>query len=136
MKGNEVRVVFFLQPVNQFKDGEVTKVEKSFWSHFGFRSLLLLLGLLLGLGVLAYVLVQIEGPVPVVSTTNAPNTTATTRTTSLTSTSAPTTTAQPDPGNSTGMITDLSPGCQNITSSVIKLSQSKNKSIHFDLENV
>ena len=131
MKGNEVRVVFFLQPVNQFKDGEVTKVEKSFWSHFGFRSLLLLLGLLLGLGVLAYVLVQIESPVPVVSTTNAPNTTS-----SVTSTSALTTTTQPEPGNSTGMITDLSPGCQNITSSVIKLSQSKNKSIHFDLENV
>ena len=133
MKGNEARVVFFLQPVNQFKDGEVTKVEKSIWSHFGFRSLLLLLGLLLGLGVLAYVLVQIESPVPVVSTTNAPNTTATTRTTSLTSTSAPTTTTQPEPGNSTGMITDSSPGCQNITSSVIKLSQCKNKNIHFDL---
>ena len=58
MKGNEVRVVFFLQPVNQFKDGEVTKVEKSFWSHFGFRSLLLLLGLLLGLGVLVFVFLQ------------------------------------------------------------------------------
>ena len=131
MKGNEARVVFFLQPVNQFKDGEVTKVEKSFWSHFGFRSLLLLLGLLLGLGVLAYVLVQIEGPVPVVSTTNAPNTTS-----SVTSTSALTTTTQPEPGNSTGMITDLSPGCQNITSSVTKLSKSKNKNINFDLENM
>ena len=119
MKGNEVRVVFFLQPVNQFKDGEVTKVEKSFWSHFGFRSLLLLLGLLLGLGVLAYVLVQVESPVPVVSTTNAPNTTATTSTTSLTLTSAPTTTTQPEPGNSTGMITDLSPGCQNVTNQLI-----------------
>ena len=115
MKGNEVRVVFFLQPVNQFKDGEVTKVEKSFWSHFGFRSLLLLLGLLLGLGVLAYVLVQVESPVPVVSTTNAPTTTAATRTTSVTSTSASTTTTEPL--NSSGMITDLSPGCQNTTSS-------------------
>ena len=119
MKGNEARVVFFLQPVDQFKDGEVTKVKKSFWNYFGFRSLLLLLGLLLGLGVLAYVLVQIEGPVPVVSTTYAPTTTATTRTTSVTSTSAPTTTTRPEPGNSTGMITDLSPGRPNIKNQLI-----------------
>ena len=132
MKGNEARVVFFLQPVNQFKDGEVTKVEKSFWSHFGFQSLLLLLGLLLGLGVLAYVLVQVESPQPVVSTTNAPNTTATTRTTSVTSTSASTTTTQPV--NSSGMITDLSSGVQNRTSTVNKPSQSKN--ILFDLEDL
>ena len=129
MKGNEARVVFFLQPVDKFKDGEVTKVEKSFCSHFGFRSLVLLLGLLLGLGVLAYVLVQMEGPVPVASTTNAPATTATTRTTSVTSTSAPTIATQPEPGNSSGMITDLSPGCQNITSSANKLSQIKNINI-------
>ena len=120
MKGNEARVVFFLHPVNQFKDGEGAKVQKSLGSFFGFRSLLLLLGLLLGLGVLAYVLMaQIEGRVPVVSTTNASNTTATTRTTSVTLTSAwNTTTAsgpggpQPGPGNSSGMITDSSPGDQ------------------------
>ena len=98
---------------------------KSFWCHSGFRSLLLLLGILLGLGVLAYVLVQIESPVPVLSTTNAPTTTATTRTTSVTWTSALTTTTQPEPRSSTGMITDLSPGWQNITSSINKLSQSK-----------
>ena len=58
MKGNEARVVFFLHPVNQFKDGEVAEVKKSLWGFFGFRSLLLLLGLLLGLGVLVYVLLQ------------------------------------------------------------------------------
>ena len=118
MKGNEARVVFFLHPVNQFKDGEVAKVKKSFWSFFGFRSLILLLGLLLGLGVLAYVLMaQIGSRAPVVSTTNAPIATTTTRTTSVTLTSAVTTTTasgpgepQPGPGNSSGMITDSSPG--------------------------
>ena len=119
MKGNEARVVFFLHPVNQFKDGEVAEVKKSLWSFFGFRSvILLLLGLLLGLGVLAYVLMtQIGGPLPVVSTTTASIPTATTRTTSVTLTSAPTTTTasepgepQPGPGNVNGMITDSSPG--------------------------
>ena len=119
MKGNEARVVFFLHPVNQFKDGEVAKVKKSLWSFFGFRSLLLLLlGLLLGLGVLAYVLMaQIGDRAPVVSTTNASITTATTMTTSVTLTSSPTATTasgpggpQPGPGNSSGMITDSSPG--------------------------
>ena len=125
MKGNEARVVFFLHPVNQFKDGEVAKVEKSFWSFFGFRPLLLpiLLGLLLGLGVLAYLLMaQREGRVPVVSTINASIATATTRTTSVTLNSAPTTTTATEPGgpelgpaNSSGMIADLSPGIQKQT---------------------
>ena len=121
MKGNEARVVFFLHPVNQFKDGEVAEVKKSLWSFFGFPSLLLLLlGLLLGLGVLAYVLMaQTNGTAPEVSTTTASITTATTRTTSVTLTSAPTTTTasgpggpQPGPGNSSGMITDSSLGNQ------------------------
>ena len=121
MKGNEARVVFFLHPVNQFKDGEVAEVKKSLWSFFGFRSLLLLLlGLLLGLGVLAYVLMaQTNGTAPEVLTTTASITTATTRTTSVTLTSAATTTTasepsepQPGPGNSSGMITDSSPGNQ------------------------
>ena len=94
MKGNEARVVFFLQPVDQFRDGEVAKVEKSFWSYFGFRSLLLL-GLLLGLGFLAYVLAQIEGPEPAVSTTTAPTTTTVTTTSTTTTAHDNTTTVSP-----------------------------------------
>ena len=100
MKGNEARVVFFLQPVDQFKDGEVAKVGKPFWSYFGLRSLLLL-GLILGLGVFAYVMVQIDHE-PLVSTTPAPITSATTSTTVKT-TSTPTavdnntTTTSPSP---------------------------------------
>lgn len=97
MKGNEARVVFFLQPVDQFRDGEVAKVEKSFWSYFGFRSLLLL-GLLLGLGFLAYVayvLAQIEGPEPAVSTTTAPTTTTVTTTSTTTTANDNTTTVSP-----------------------------------------
>ena len=126
MKGNEARVVFFLHPVNQFKDGEVAEVKKSLWSFFGFRSVLLLLGLLLGLSVLAYVLMtQTEGRAPEVSTTNSSFPTATTRTTSVTLTSAVTTTTasepgepQPGPGNSSGMITDSSPGIQKQTKQI------------------
>ena len=53
MKGNEARVVFFLHPVDQLKDGQVSKV-KPHRSSFGL-GLLLLLGLLVGLGVLVYV---------------------------------------------------------------------------------
>ena len=83
MKGNEALVVFFLQPVDQFKDGEVAKVRNPFWSSFGLRSLLLL-GLILGLGLLAYVLVQIENHEPKVSTTLAPITAATTTKTETT----------------------------------------------------
>ena len=98
MKGNEARVVFFLQPVDQFRDGEVAKVEKSFWSYFGFRSLLLL-GLLLGLGFLTYVLAQIEGQEPAVSTTTAPTTTTvtTTSTTTTANDNITTTTESPSP---------------------------------------
>ena len=96
MKGNEARVVFFLQPVDQFRDGEVAKAEKSFWSYFGFRSLLLL-GLLLGLGFLAYVLAQIEGPEPPVSTTTAPTTTTVTTTSTTTTAHDNTTTVSPSP---------------------------------------
>ena len=120
MKGNEARVVFFLHPVNQFKDGEVAEVKKSLWSFFGFRSLLLLLGLILGLGVLAYVLMApIESRAPLVSTTNASIATETTRNTSVTLSSAPTTSTasglggpQPGPGNSSGTIADSGPGIQ------------------------
>ena len=56
MKGNEARVVFFLHPVDQLKDGQVSRV-RPLRSSF-VVSFLLLLGLLLGLGVLVYVLLQ------------------------------------------------------------------------------
>ena len=80
MKGNEVRIVFFLQPVDQFKDGEVTKMESplrnyfrriwgsySFWIPLGFCALFLISL------VLALALTLKEGPPqPVVTTTTAP----------------------------------------------------------------
>ena len=56
MKGNEARVVFFLHPLNQLKDGQVSRVQP-LRSSFGV-TFLFLLGLLLGLGVLVYVLLQ------------------------------------------------------------------------------
>ena len=56
MKGNEARVVFFLHPVDQLKDGKVSRV-KPLRSSFVVR-FLFLLGLLLGLGVLVYVFLQ------------------------------------------------------------------------------
>ena len=56
MKGNEARVVFFLHAVDQLKDGQVSKV-KPLRRSFAV-SVLLLLGLLLGLGVLIFVLLQ------------------------------------------------------------------------------
>ena len=52
MKGNEARVVFFLHPVDQLKDGQVSKV-KTLGSSFGILSLLLLF-FLLALGLLLY----------------------------------------------------------------------------------
>ena len=56
MKGNEARVVFFLHPVDQLKDGQVSRV-KPLRSSFVVR-FLFLLGLLLGLAVLVYVFLQ------------------------------------------------------------------------------
>ena len=56
MKGNEARVVFFLHPVDQLKDGQVSKVQPLRRSFA--VSVLLLLGLLLGLGVRIFVLLQ------------------------------------------------------------------------------
>ena len=61
MKGNEARVVFFLHPVDQVRDGKVAKVEP-LRNSLGVASLLLV-ALLLGLGVLGYLFL------PVVSTT-------------------------------------------------------------------
>ena len=54
MKGNEARMVLFLHPVDHLKEGQVSKV-KPLRNSFGV-SVLLLLGLLLGLGVLLYLL--------------------------------------------------------------------------------
>ena len=57
MKGNEARVVFFLHPVDQLKDGQLSKV-KPLRSSFGIR-FLLLLGLVLTIGVLVFVFLQL-----------------------------------------------------------------------------
>ena len=56
MKGNEARVVFYLHTVDQLKDGQVSKVQPLRRSFV--VTVLLLLGLLLGLGVLVFVLLQ------------------------------------------------------------------------------
>ena len=82
MKGNEARVVFFLHPVDQLKDGQVSQV-KPLTSSFGIR-FLLLLGLLLALGVLLFVFlqfgVQARSQQEPVSTTEVPFNTTTERT--------------------------------------------------------
>ena len=54
IKGNEARVVFFLHPVDQLKDGQVSQV-KPLRRSFGVTVAVLLL---LGLGVLVFVLLQ------------------------------------------------------------------------------
>ena len=58
MKGNETRVVIFLQPVNLPKEGEVSTLKQSKW-RVGMCSLFLVLGTLLGLGMFGYVLFTI-----------------------------------------------------------------------------
>ena len=106
MKGNEVRVVFFLQPVDQFKDGEVTKVETPLWNYFrqiwgsyGFWifSGLFALFLISAVIVLVMTLAWKGPPQPVVTTTIAPPKTTTTTTTTSTTTPANTTTLSPLP---------------------------------------
>ena len=59
MKGNEARVVFYLHPVDQLKDGQVAKV-KPLRNSF-VLSFLLSLGLLISLGTLLYVIFQFGG---------------------------------------------------------------------------
>ena len=77
MKGNEARVVFFLHPVDQVRDGKVAKVEP-LKNSVGIISLLVL-ALLLGLGVLIYLFFDLEAdpiqpepvsPIEASSTTN------------------------------------------------------------------
>ena len=58
MKGNEARVVFFLHPVDQVKDGKVAKVEP-LKNSLGVVSFLLL-ALLLGLRVLVYLSLTLD----------------------------------------------------------------------------
>ena len=55
MKGNEARIVLFLHPVKEFKEGQVSKAKPTSMI-LGFRSILLILGTTFALGVLAYVL--------------------------------------------------------------------------------
>ena len=76
MKGNEARVVFFLHPVDQVRDGKVAKVEplKNF---LGVTSLLVV-ALLLGLGVLGYLFSPLVFRTPQTPTTTASPITATT----------------------------------------------------------
>ena len=76
MKGNEARVVFFLHPVDQVRDGKVAKVEP-LKNSVGIISLLVL-ALLFGLGVLIYLFLTLKAdpsqPEPV-SPTEASSTT-------------------------------------------------------------
>ena len=58
MKGNETRVVIFLQPVNPSNEGQVSTLKQSKWMFSPFL-LLLVLGTLLGLGMFGYVLFTI-----------------------------------------------------------------------------
>ena len=77
MKGNEARVVFFLHPVEQVKDGKVAKVEP-LKNSVGIISLLLL-ALLLGLGVLIYLFLTLEiDPIQTEATLRKPRKTTTT----------------------------------------------------------
>ena len=55
MKGNEARIIFFLHPVKEFKEGQVSKA-KPRSMLLRFRCILLILGTSLALGVLGYVL--------------------------------------------------------------------------------
>ena len=91
MKGNEARVVFFLHPVDQVRDGKVAKVEP-LKNSVGIISLLVL-ALLLGLGVLIYLFLALKAdpsqPEPDSTTESFPESTtsepATTGSTEVTS---------------------------------------------------
>ena len=88
MKGNEARVVFFLHPVNQVRDGKVAKVEP-LRSSLGVASLLLV-ALLLGLGVLGYLFSPLVFRTPQTPKTTASPITATTTPSRSTLTEIPT----------------------------------------------
>ena len=80
MKGNEARIIFFLHPVKKVKRGLQTK--KNPITLPSLRSILLILGTILGLGVTAFVLYRFTNKqfmlLDVSSTTVHPFTTATT----------------------------------------------------------
>ena len=76
MKGNEARVVFFLHPVDQVRNGKVAKVEP-LRNSLGVASLLVV-ALLLGLGVLGYLFSPLVFRTPQTPTTTASPITATT----------------------------------------------------------
>ena len=78
MKGNEVRVAFFLHPVDQVRVGKVAKVEP-LKNSLGIISLLLL-ALLLGLGVLIYLFLtpNVDPSQPEPDSTTATNSESTT----------------------------------------------------------
>ena len=77
MKGNEVRVAFFLHPVDQVRDGMVAKVEP-IKNSVGIISLLLL-AMLLGLGVLFHLSLTLEvDPIQTEATLRKPRKTTTT----------------------------------------------------------
>ena len=88
MKGNEARVVFFLHPVDQVRDGKVARVEP-IMNFLGVTSLLVV-ALLLGLGVLGYLFYPMVSTTPQTPTTTNSPTTATTTPTRTTSTETPT----------------------------------------------
>ena len=58
MKGNEARIVLFLHPVKDVKEGQKVSQEKPTSMLPKFRSILLILGTVLALGVLAFVLTR------------------------------------------------------------------------------
>ena len=60
MKGNEARIVLFLHPVKDVKEGHKVSQEKPTSMLPKFRSILLILGTVLALGVLAFVLTRFE----------------------------------------------------------------------------
>ena len=87
MKGNEARVVFYLHPVDQVRDGKVAKVEP-FKNSLGVVSFLLL-ALLLVLGVLVYLSFNFEvDPSQAEATTRKPTTTTRKPTTTTSHTEA------------------------------------------------
>ena len=99
MKGNEARVIFFLHPVKEFKEGQVSQAKpKSMVLRL--RSVLLGLGTLLAIGVLAYVLYRLTNEQKGRDGTSTIRTTTTT-TTTTTKTILPLTTVEvtPTPGS-------------------------------------
>ena len=100
MKGNEARVVFFLHPVTEFKEGMVSSRTPN-KVVYRICFILLTLSIILGLGAVGFVLItnakkqylllDFFPPSPG-STPRPPTTTITTTTTAMTTTAIPTTT--------------------------------------------